>query len=208
MKIAVVANDERKVELLSQGDMETDQLEWISEPRSVVDADVYMDLLFEDSQNRIETWISCTTSPVIISSVIRTLADIGPGFIRINAWPGFLNGPLVEASFDIGQQGALLEKVFSRFGKKITWVPDIPGFLAPRVVCMIINEAYFALADGVSTPEEIDIAMKLGTNYPYGPFEWGKKIGLSNVVALLDSLSSANKRYQPAELLRKAAETK
>jgi 3-hydroxyacyl-CoA dehydrogenase len=43
---------------------------------------------------------------------------------------------------------------------------------------MIINEAYFALEDNVSTKAETDIAMKLGTNYPYGPFEWGQLIGL------------------------------
>jgi 3-hydroxybutyryl-CoA dehydrogenase len=70
---------------------------------------------------------------------------------------------------------------------------------------MIINEAYFALEENVSTKEEIDIAMKLGTNYPYGPFEWAKKIGLKNVVRLLTELSLSEKRYQPAGLLLKEA---
>ena len=49
--------------------------------------------------------------------------------------------------------------------------PDIPGFISARVVSMIINEAYFALEEEVSSKEEIDTAMKLGTNYPYGPFD-------------------------------------
>jgi 3-hydroxybutyryl-CoA dehydrogenase len=70
---------------------------------------------------------------------------------------------------------------------------------------MIINEAYFALEENVSTKEEIDIAMKLGTNYPYGPFEWCKKIGLKNIAALLAELSQTEKRYQPARLLLKEA---
>jgi 3-hydroxybutyryl-CoA dehydrogenase len=66
---------------------------------------------------------------------------------------------------------------------------------------MIINEAYFALADDVSTKEEIDIAMKMGTAYPYGPFEWGNKIGLQNIVTLLQKLSVQQPRYAPCELL-------
>jgi 3-hydroxybutyryl-CoA dehydrogenase len=70
---------------------------------------------------------------------------------------------------------------------------------------MIINEAYCALEDEVRTREEMDLAMKLGTNYPLGPFEWGKKIGLSKVAGLLTILSSTNQRYQPARLLLKEA---
>ncbi|TMI92961.1 MAG: hypothetical protein E6H08_11285 [Bacteroidetes bacterium] len=84
-------------------------------------------------------------------------------------------------------------------------MPDVKGFISPRVVSMIINEAYFALEENVSKKEEIDIAMKLGTNYPYGPFEWSKKIGLKNIAALLTELSKTEKRYQPADLLLKEA---
>jgi 3-hydroxybutyryl-CoA dehydrogenase len=79
----------------------------------------------------------------------------------------------------------------------------VPGFITARVIAMIINEAWFALEEGVSTKEEIDTAMKLGTNYPYGPFEWGKEIGLKNIHALLDKLSKLNPRYSPAELMTK-----
>ena len=63
---------------------------------------------------------------------------------------------------------------------------------------MIINEAYFALGEIVGTREDIDTAMKLGTNYPYGPFEWTKLIGLRNIYSLLQEMSRENKRYQPA----------
>ena len=66
---------------------------------------------------------------------------------------------------------------------------------------MIINEAWFAFEEGVSSKEEIDIAMKLGTNYPLGPFEWGALIGEKNIYALLKKLSAGNKRYLPAPLL-------
>jgi 3-hydroxybutyryl-CoA dehydrogenase len=68
---------------------------------------------------------------------------------------------------------------------------------------MIINEAYFALGDGVSTKEEIDIAMRLGTNYPYGPFELVQKIGLNNIHGLLKKLKEQSTRYNIAPALEK-----
>ena len=66
---------------------------------------------------------------------------------------------------------------------------------------MIINEAYFTVEDHVSTKAEIDTAMKLGTNYPYGPFEWAELIGTANILALLQKLNTTDSRYQPAVLL-------
>jgi 3-hydroxybutyryl-CoA dehydrogenase len=73
--------------------------------------------------------------------------------------------------------------------------------IAARVISMIINEAYFALGDKISTKEQIDIAMKLGTNYPYGPFEWSEKIGLQKIYALLKKLREKERRYDIAPLL-------
>ncbi|RYG08652.1 MAG: 3-hydroxybutyryl-CoA dehydrogenase, partial [Chitinophagaceae bacterium] len=62
----------------------------------------------------------------------------------------------------------------------------------------IINEAWYALGDGVSTESEIDTAMKLGTNYPYGPFEWGHIIGMKNVYDLLQQMAVEHAKYTPA----------
>ena len=55
----------------------------------------------------------------------------------------------------------------------------------------------------MSTKAEIDTAMKLGTNYPYGPFEWSSKIGLNHVNQLLKAMAEENERYKPAEKLTK-----
>ena len=63
---------------------------------------------------------------------------------------------------------------------------------------MIINEAYFARDENVSSEADIDTAMKLGTNYPYGPFEWCKKIGVERVFNLLEKLAETDKRFTPA----------
>jgi 3-hydroxybutyryl-CoA dehydrogenase len=76
--------------------------------------------------------------------------------------------------------------------------------IAARVIAMIINEAYWGLGEGISTKAEIDIAMKSGTNYPYGPFEWSEKIGLSKIGALLKKLSEEDRRYALAPALEEA----
>jgi 3-hydroxybutyryl-CoA dehydrogenase len=70
---------------------------------------------------------------------------------------------------------------------------------------MIINEAYLTVQEGTATREDIDIAMKLGTNYPYGPFEWCEKIGVQNVLAILNAAYADTKdeRYKPSALLKK-----
>jgi 3-hydroxybutyryl-CoA dehydrogenase len=70
--------------------------------------------------------------------------------------------------------------------------------VAAKIIAMIINEAYFALGENISTKNEIDVAMKLGTNYPYGPFEWSEKIGLKKIYALLKKLCEKDSRYNIA----------
>jgi len=96
---------------------------------------------------------------------------------------------------------AIVKEVMSALGWQYQLTADEPGFIAARIIAMIINEAYFALADKVSTKEEIDVAMKLGTNYPFGPFEWCNKIGLPEVYLLLKTLSLTDSRYMPSEKL-------
>ena len=75
--------------------------------------------------------------------------------------------------------------VLTMINKKAVTVSDEPGFIAARIISMIINEAYFAKAENVSSEKEIDVAMKLGTNYPFGPFEWARLIGIKNIYELL-----------------------
>jgi hypothetical protein len=77
------------------------------------------------------------------------------------------------------------------------------GFVFPRTIVQIINEAYFALEEGVAKKEDINRAMKFGVNYPKGPFEWseGKEI---YVLTLLEELfhKTQDKRYIPSKLLK------
>jgi 3-hydroxybutyryl-CoA dehydrogenase len=135
----------------------------------------------------------------------KKIVEIGRPVIRINAWPGFLKRSVAEVCGGNDADKDEAEKILGLLNRKAEWVPDIKGFVSARVVSMIINEAYFALEENISTKEEIDIAMRLGTNYPYGPFEWSKKIGLKNIAAFLTELSLNEKRYLAADLLLKEA---
>lgn len=166
-----------------------------------INADAYIDMLFEFETNRVDL-LKTLSAPVMINDVSYTLQQIGAPFIRFNGWPTFLEKPVIETSCsdDLKETAVSIFKVLN---KKIEWVPDTTGFITPRIISMIINEAYYALGDGVSTKADIDIAMKLGTGYPYGPFEWSKLIGLNNINELLQQLAKLDKKYSPAPALSK-----
>lgn len=168
-------------------------------------ADAYIDLLFDNTPQRISLLQSLLPKPVVINSVVYTLAETNPSFIRINGWPTFLQADIIEASGSDEPKKRDIEQLFQLLNKRLEWLPDEPGFVTPRIISMIINEAYFALSEGVSTRAQMDIAMQLGTAYPYGPFEWSEKIGLQNIAALLLRLSQQQKRYMPCQLLLQEA---
>jgi 3-hydroxybutyryl-CoA dehydrogenase len=85
--------------------------------------------------------------------------------------------------------------ILGQMGWSYQLVPDIAGMISARIIAMIVNEAYYTFQDNISTKKDIDIAMKLGTNYPYGPFEWSEKIGLKNIHELLERLGKTDSRY-------------
>ena len=207
MKIAVITNEVLKEEWLAQGIQDAAEIEWLPEPMAVENADGYIDLLFHPAAERINKLKKLQPAIIIVNSVITTLNNLPEKCIRINGWPTFLKRTVVEASCSHEGLKKQAEKIFSFFNKKAEWVPDVPGFITPRVISMIINEAYFTLDEKVSSKKEIDIAMKLGTNYPYGPFEWSEKTGLKNIYELLSMLSITQARYKPAALLKKEALT-
>ncbi len=205
MKIAVITNDELKEELLAAGMQDIINVQWLAEPAMVYDADAYLDLLFQPTAERINMLKELQPAVIIVNSVITTLDKLPADFIRFNGWPGFLKRTLAESSCYREDQKPFAEKIFTQFNKSIEWVPDVAGFISARIISMIINEAYFAFDEKISSKREIDIAMKLGTNYPYGPFEWAEKIGLQKINELLTVLALQNSRYEPAALLKKEA---
>lgn len=84
-------------------------------------------------------------------------------------------------------------------------VRDGVGLVRARLVCCIINEAATALQENVAAPADIDLAMKLGTNYPHGPLAWADMLGLDTVFGVMNGLYQEwnEDRYRPAPLLKR-----
>ena len=105
------------------------------------------------------------------------------------------------------EPGALnqAESFFRALGKEPVRVKDAAGLIFPRILSLIVNEAARSLEEGVAEAEEIDVAMRLGVNYPQGPLRWGDQVGLDEVLAVLEGLQreTGEDRYRPAPLLRK-----
>lgn len=101
------------------------------------------------------------------------------------------------------------EAIMARLSCETLWVADTPGMVVPRVLATLVNEAAYAVEDGVADGDTIDQAMRLGVSYPHGPIEWGRAIGFTRLTRILDLLASVyqNDRYRvSSELRRWAAE--
>lgn len=201
MKIAVRASPAQQQEWLTRHGIQP-AVQFAADAAALLQckADAYIDLQFDAAH----PLLLPDTAPVLVNSVVETCAQLPPNYMRLNAWPGFLGAPVAEVAAGKHQQAQAAQLM-----ENLSWpcelVADIPGMVTARIVAMMINEAYFAWAEGVSTPEQIDTAMKLGTNYPHGPFEWAALIGPTEIHRLLTQLSLTDKLYQPAPALTEAA---
>jgi 3-hydroxybutyryl-CoA dehydrogenase len=155
-------------------------------------------------------------APILSSSVTVTSAQQSrwvskPGrLLGIGAFPSLLSCSLLElapsplttkATISAARQFAhMLEK-------ETALIKDAVGMVMPRILSMVVNEACFALDDKVAPRSDIDSAMKLGADYPYGPLEWAERIGPRQLRAVIEALGRQidKKRYTLAPLLRQAA---
>ena len=121
--------------------------------------------------------------------------------------PTLLNRPLLEVSLYHETDRARLAETCAALGTDYRVVADRVGLVTPRVVCQIINEAYYTVQEGTATRADVDLGMKLGTNYPHGPFAWAQAIGVQRVYYVLEALwnDTHDERYKVCPLLKREA---
>jgi 3-hydroxybutyryl-CoA dehydrogenase len=147
--------------------------------------------------------------PILCQAVAVTAAEVRTWMQHPQRLVGFdslffVNGP--AATLVAGDETT--QSVQDQVAQFI-WGQDTPGLILPRIVCCLANEAAFALGEGVASQQDIDLAMKLGANYPHGPLEWARNLGARAVVQVLDHLMAeyGEDRYRVAPLMRRWART-
>jgi 3-hydroxybutyryl-CoA dehydrogenase len=136
--------------------------------------------------------------------------DAGGSAVGFHALPPLDATALVELTRAPGTAPLAAERAeafFAALGKRTAWVADGPGLVLGRIVCQLVNEACFAVGEGVGTRADVDDGMVLGLNHPRGPFAWCEAIGVVHVLAVLDALriELGEERYRAAPLLRRVA---
>jgi 3-hydroxybutyryl-CoA dehydrogenase len=162
------------------------------------DGDLYIDFLFNG------LFYSPAEKPLLINETIHSFDFMNTGDRpagRFCGWQSFVERGTWEVAVN-RNNGSYLPLFTKVTGKQFNIVKDIAGLITPRMVAMIVNEAYCALSEKLSTKDEIDLAMKLGTNYPFGPFEWADMIGVTNIIALLEKIGASKKGFGAHPLMR------
>jgi 3-hydroxybutyryl-CoA dehydrogenase len=138
----------------------------------------------------------------VLSCANRSLASYGrPDATGFNSLP---ESKVVELT---GARDGAVEDAFRSAGFHVEWVGDGPGLVLGRIVCQLVNEAAFAVGEGVGSAEDVDTGLTLGLNHPRGPVAWDDQIGLDNVLATIDGLFEERheERYRAAPLLRSSS---
>jgi 3-hydroxybutyryl-CoA dehydrogenase len=139
-----------------------------------------------------------------------SLAALDPGggavgFYALEPWPETRLVELTRGPDSAESAIEATERFFTSLGKHVTWVGDAPGLVLGRMVCQVINEAAFALGEGVGSAEDIDAGFLHGLNYPRGVLAWADQIGLDHVLGVIDALFEElhEDRYRAAPALRR-----
>ncbi len=146
-------------------------------------------------------------APLVVLCAGTSLTARGePGAVGFHVLPPLDDAKLVELTrLPATQRFACdaAERFFASLGFLTDWVEDAPGLVLGRIVTQLVNEALFAIGEGVGSAEDVDAGLELGLNYPRGAHKWGEAIGFDQVLAALEGIWSErhDERYRPAPLL-------
>ena len=172
---------------------------------------VVFDFLLQDEPEHISFYadkkglvVFCNSVKIQLAALVQNTKELACELIGFNGLPSMINRQYLEVSLLHAHTVTKLEEICKELGTEYLVVEDRAGLVTPRIICMIINEACYTLQEGTATVRDIDLGMKLGTNYPFGPFEWATKIGVRNVYETLEAVYNDTKdeRYKICSLLK------
>ncbi len=168
--------------------------------------------IFEDlvPHLRPETILTSNTSSISITRLASRTDRPGRfmGFHFMNPVPVMQLVELIRGIATDGETYTTLVEVVHRLGKTPASAEDFPGFIVNRILMPMINEAVYALLEGIGSVESIDSSMRLGANHPMGPLQLADFIGLDTCLAIMNVLHDglADTKYRPCPLLTKYVE--
>lgn len=173
-------------------------------------SDVVFDFLLHEQPERLsyyapEQVVFCHAVTKQLAALVRESGvETCCTLFGFNGLPTLFNRPLLEVSLYRASEAEKLRSVCEQLGTDYQVVDDRVGMATPRIISMIINEACYTLQEGTASIRDIDLGMKLGTNYPKGPFEWANGIGIANVYNVLEAVYEDTKeeRYKICSLLK------
>ena len=154
-----------------------------------------------------EVILSTNTSSIPISKIasVTKRQDKVIGMHFMNPAPVMELVEVVRGINTSDETFAIVKKLAEKIGKISVESKDSPGFIVNRVLMPMINEAVFALMEGVATAEDIDKAMTLGVNLPMGPLSLSDLIGLDTVLSIMESIykETKNPKHMPCPLIKR-----
>ncbi|MEI6310655.1 MAG: 3-hydroxyacyl-CoA dehydrogenase family protein [Bacteroidota bacterium] len=216
MQIIAIGDDQRYEELrkkLAALQIEITRITDVEEEMDEIKtADIIFDLNFDDDADNLSFYATLKDKYIFVSAVKTSLAEqvyllgdkLKCKLIGMNAIPTFIDRERWELSLYYSFMADDVQKIMNQLKINYDIVADRVGMVTPRILFMIINEACYTLQEGTASIEDIDQGMKLGTSYPFGPFEWCDRIGITDVFETLVSIYEDTKeeRYKICSLLK------
>ncbi len=209
MNIAAIGEPKRISELKQVLSLGQSNVQVLENTNNILESnfDVIFDLNFDDHLDSIDAYKNLNSETILCLSAIKIQLEnnipksLWKQTSGINALPTFLNRNSLEYC---SVENINLDKLVPLGWQHFYKVESRVGMISARVICMIINEAFFTLQEGTANRQDIDKGMKLGTAYAFGPFEWCEKIGIKNVYEVLDAMGNDTKddRYKICSLLK------